>query len=64
MAQRLWECLVQSHEWQPARQRLHTWLSTYVGPGQPSCRASYGTRGAGAMVSSHVGCAYGACRTA
>ena len=23
---------MQSHERQPARQRLHTWLSTYVGP--------------------------------
>ena len=31
-AQHLWECPVQSHEWQLARQRLHTWLSTYVGP--------------------------------
>ena len=30
--QHLWECPVQSHEWQPARQRLHTRLSTYVGP--------------------------------
>ena len=32
MAHHLWECPVQSHEWRPARQRLHTWLSTYVGP--------------------------------
>ena len=31
-AQYLWECPVRSHEWWPARQRLHTWLSTYVGP--------------------------------
>ena len=28
MAQYLWECLVQPHEWRPAWQRLHTWLST------------------------------------
>ena len=26
------ECPVQSHEWRPARQRTHTWLTTYVGP--------------------------------
>ena len=32
MAHHLWECPVQSHEWRPARQRQHTWLSTYVGP--------------------------------
>ena len=30
-ARHLWECLVQSQEWCPARQRLHTWLTTYVG---------------------------------
>ena len=23
---------MQSHEWRPARQRLHTWLTTYLGP--------------------------------
>ena len=23
---------MQSHEWRPAQQRLHTWLTTYVGP--------------------------------
>ena len=28
----LWECLVQSNQWRPAWQRLHTWLSTDVGP--------------------------------
>ena len=31
-AHHLWECPVQSHEWRPAQQRLHTWLSTYMGP--------------------------------
>ena len=28
----LWKCLVQSHECCLARQHLHTWLSTEVGP--------------------------------
>ena len=32
MARHLWECQVQSHEWQPAQQCLHTWVSTHVGP--------------------------------
>ena len=31
-ARHLRECPVQSHEWQPARQHVHTWPSTYVGP--------------------------------
>ena len=31
-AHHLWECPVRSHEWRPARQRLHTWLTVYVGP--------------------------------
>ena len=31
-ARRSWGCPLQSHEWRPARQRLHTWRSTYVGP--------------------------------
>ena len=31
-ARHLQECPVQSHEWCPARQRPHTWLTTYVGP--------------------------------
>ena len=30
-ARHLWECPVQSHEWRPARQRLHLWLNTYIG---------------------------------
>ena len=30
-ARHLWECPVQSHEWRPARQRLHTWLTTQLG---------------------------------
>ena len=34
---------MQSHDWRLARQRLHTWLSTYVGPRRPRCGASYGT---------------------
>ena len=32
MARHLGDCLVQSHEWGLAWQRLHTWLTTYVGP--------------------------------
>ena len=32
IARHLWECPMQAHEWRPARQRLHPWLNTYVGP--------------------------------
>ena len=31
MAQHVWACWVQTHEWRPARQRLHAWPTTYVG---------------------------------
>ena len=35
-----------SHEWQPARQRLHTWLGTYVGPRAPRLRGRLWDSGA------------------
>ena len=28
----MWACPVQTHEWRPARQRLHAWLASYIGP--------------------------------
>ena len=31
-AQHVWACPVQAHEWRLARQCLHTWLTTYIGP--------------------------------
>ena len=37
-ARHLWECPVQSHEWRPARRRLHTWPSTCRAQGVPSAK--------------------------
>ena len=31
-AQHVWACPVQTHKWRPAKQHLHAWLTTYVGP--------------------------------
>ena len=31
-AQHVWACPVQTHEWRPAKERVHAWLTTYVGP--------------------------------
>ena len=36
-------CPVQTHEWRPATQRLHTWLPTFVGPRALEVRANCGT---------------------
>ena len=35
---------MQSHERRPVRQRLRTWLGTYLGPKRSSCKASYRTQ--------------------
>ena len=44
-----------SHEWRPARQRLHTWLTTYVGPGVADMGPAVGLRHLGAVVSGTYG---------
>ena len=28
----MWACPVQTHKWHPAKQHLHAWLTSYVGP--------------------------------
>ena len=52
---------MQSHEWQPTHQCLHTWLSTYVGPGVPKAGPNIGCLDSGQQpLRRPCGCTYGA----